>query len=308
MSRSHRRIRYLLFFLLGFGAAFRCLALDLEAGMWNHIPIGINYTAGAYAFTRGEIGLDPALLIEEADVELHTVAFKYIHAFEFAGNSARVDIFQGYQEGTWQGLLEGAPSSVSRKGLTDTFVRFAVNLYGAPPLSGKEFKAYRASTSNETIVGAGLAVRLPTGDYLDDKLINIGQNRFAFRPQLGVVVNRGDWTGEITADVSFYTDNDEFYKGTTLEQAPLLLIQAHLTRRLDVGESIAFSLGYNNGGENTVDGVDKDDRNQNTAWALTYSYPISRQSGLKFSYISSRTLESTGIDTSNLALAIVYAW
>jgi hypothetical protein len=308
MSRSHRRISCLLFFLLGVGAAFRCSALDLEAGLWNHIPMGINFVGSAYAFTRGEIALDPTLMIEDAEVDLHTVVVKYIHAFEFVGNSARVDITQGYQEGRWEGVLDGVTSSVNRSGLTDTFVRFAISLYGAPPLSGKEFNAYRASNRNDTIVGAGLVVRLPTGDYIEDKLINIGQNRVAFRPQLGVVANRGDWTGEVTADLSFYTDNDEFYQGTTLEQAPLLLIQAHLTRRLDVGESVAFSLGYNNGGENTVDGVAKDDRNQNTAWALTYSYPISRQSGLKLSYISSRTLQSTGIDTSNLALAIVYAW
>jgi len=308
MSRSHRRISCLLFFLLGFGAAFRCAALDLEAGLWNHIPMGINFAGGAYAHTTGEIALDPALRIEDADVELNTVAVKYIHAFELAGKSARVDITQAYQEGKWQGLLDGVPSSVTRNGLTDSFVRFAVNLHGAPPLRGKEFGAYRAKTRNETIVGVGLAVRLPTGDYLDDKLINIGQNRFAFRPQVGVVVTRGDWTGEITAEVAFYTDNDDFYQGTTLQQAPILFTQAHLTRRLGTGESVAFSLGYNYGGENTVDGVDKNNRNQNTAWALTYSYPLSRQSGLKFSYISSQTLESTGIDTSNLALAMVYAW
>jgi hypothetical protein len=98
----------------------------------------------------------------------------------------------------------------SRSGWSDTFVRFATNLYGAPPLAGKDFADYRARTKDETIVGAGLAVRLPTGDYEDDKLINLGQNRFAFRPQLGLVVSRGKWTSELTAEVAFYTDNDDF--------------------------------------------------------------------------------------------------
>jgi hypothetical protein len=55
-----------------------------------------------------------------------------------------------------------------------------MNLYGAPPLSGKDYAAYRAKMDVETIVGAGLAVRLPTGQYMDDKLINLGENRFVF--------------------------------------------------------------------------------------------------------------------------------
>ena len=66
-----------------------------------------------------------------------------------------------------------------------------MNLYGAPPLKGKEFAAYRAKVDVETIVGTALVVHLPTGDYMDDKLINLGSNRFTFWPQFGVVHNRG---------------------------------------------------------------------------------------------------------------------
>src|ERR1017187_3169195 len=89
------------------------------------------------------------------------------------------------------------PATVDRNGLADTSVRFAVNLLGAPPLAGKEFAEYRAKTDSETIVGVGLVLQLPTGQYYDDKLINLGNNRFAFRPQLGVVHNFGKWSGEL---------------------------------------------------------------------------------------------------------------
>jgi len=66
------------------------------------------------------------------------------------------------------------PASTQRSGLSDTFVRLAVNLYGAPPLRGKAFAAYRAKKKNETIIGAALALRLPTGDYEKDKLLYDG--------------------------------------------------------------------------------------------------------------------------------------
>ena len=308
MVRSHRYSSYTLFCLIACGVVSPCFALDLEAGLWNHIPLGISFAGGAYAYTEGDISLDPALLLEDVEVKLDTVAAKYIHAFEFLGKTARVDLTQAYQQGRWKGLVDGVPATVDRNGWSDSFVRFAINLHGAPPLRGKEFGAYRATTKNETIVGAGLVVRLPTGDYMDDKLINLGQNRFAFRPQIGVIHTRDKWTTEVTAEVAFYTDNDDFFNGKKLEQEPLLFAQAHLIRTLGPGEWLSFSLGYNYGGENTIDGVDKDNLSQNIGWAVNYSYPISRQSGIKVSYINSRSKESTGIDTETLAFALVFAW
>ena len=308
MVRSQRYSSYTLFCLLAFGVVPPCFSLDLEAGLWNHIPLGISFAGGAYAYTEGDVSLDPVLLLEDVEMKLDTVGAKYIHAFEFLRKSARVDITQAYQQGRWAGLVDGVPSATERSGWSDTFVRFAINLYGAPPLHGKEFGAYRAKTKNETIVGAGLAVRLPTGDYMDDKLINLGQNRFALRPQIGVIHTRDKWTTEVTAEVAFYTANDDFFNGKKLEQEPLFFTHAHLIRRLRPGESLSLSLGYNYGGENTIDGIDKDNLSQNTGWALKYAYPISSQSGINIAYINSRTKESTGIDTETLTLALVFAW
>jgi hypothetical protein len=308
MNRSQRYLSYSLLFPIALGIGFPCFALDMEAGLWNHIPLGSNFGGAVYAYTEGDISANPTTLLENVEMKLDTVGAKYIHTFEFQGKSARVDITQAYMKGRWKGLVDGVPSAIERNGWSDTFARFAVNLYGAPPLRGKEFGTYRAKTRDETIVGIALAVRLPTGDYMEDKLINLGQNRFAFRPQIGVVHTRDKWTTEVTAEAAFFTDNDDFFNGNKLEQEPLLFTQVHLIRKLSPGQSINLSLGYNYGGESTVDGVDKNDRNQNTGWSLGYSYPISRQSGIKISYINSRSEESTGIDTETLAFGIVFAW
>ena len=145
----------------------------------------VNFVGAAYVYTEADIFVDPVLELEDVNMEMSTVAGVYIRTFELFGKSARIDITQGYTEATWTGLLEGTPASTSRSGWSDTLVRFGINLYGAPPLRGEEFFAYRAEHKVETIVGVGLVVRLPTGDYEEDKLLNLGQNRFVFRPQLG---------------------------------------------------------------------------------------------------------------------------
>lgn len=196
--------------------ALPCHALELEPRQWSHLPLGTSIFGIGYADTQSDIFVDPVLELEDVEMDRQTWLARYIRAFEVFGKSARIDLTQGYIEAEWDGLLEGGPASTSRSGWSDTFVRFAVNLYGAPPLRGPEFAAYRARTETQTIVGVGLAVRLATGEYMEDKLLNLGQNRQVFRPQLGVVHRRGKLTAELTGEVAFYTDNDEFFNDNEL--------------------------------------------------------------------------------------------
>lgn len=308
MSFSHNFLRWFLLCLFYIGLVLPCFALEPEPRKWNHLPMGTNFAGVGYAYTETDIFVDPVLLLEDVQMELHTWAGKYIRTFELFDKSARVDLKQAYQKGKWTGLLDGAPASTSRNGWSDTFLRLAVNLYGAPPLSGKEFAAYRSNVNVETIVGMALAVRLPTGEYMEDKLINLGENRFAFRPQLGVIHTRGKWTAEVTGEVAFYTDNDEFYNGNALEQKPLYIMHGHLIHRFRPGLWVGASAGYDYGGENTINGIDKDDKKQNIAWAFSFTYPISRYSGIKVAYIGTRTQESTGLDSDTLAASLSYLW
>jgi hypothetical protein len=269
--------------------ALPCLAQDIEPRRWSHLPIGANFIGGAYLYSTGDITFNPVLRIEDGQFDLDTVALQYIHSFELFGKSARFDLTQAYQSGTWEGLLDGVPARVVREGFADTTIRFAMNLYGAPPLAGKEFAAYNAATECENIIGLGLLVRLPTGEYLEDKLINLGSNRYTITPQLGWVHNRGPWSVELSGSASFATENDEFFKGNTLE------------------EEVYFT-GYGYGGESTVNGVASNDLKGNLGWALSMGIPLSRTMGIKLAYIGTRTQEDTGADADTFVAAVSVMW
>jgi hypothetical protein len=45
--------------------------------------------------------------------------------------------------------------------------------------------------------------------YESDKLVNIGTNRWAVKPELGVSKTWGPLTLELMASVTFYTDNND---------------------------------------------------------------------------------------------------
>ena len=298
----------LLFFQLFVFLASPCLAEELEPRRWAHLPIDTNFTGAAYAYTNADISFDPLLKIEEGQVDLHTWAAKYIRTFSLFDKSARVDFLQGYQKGRWTGLLDGVPKKVRRSGWTDTLVRFAINLYGAPPLQGQEYARYRVATEIETIVGVGLSLQLPTGDYMDDKLINLGSNRFTFRPQIGVVHTRGKWSLETTAIVALFTDNDEFFNGHKLEQDPRYAVNAHLIYTFRPGVWASASAGYDYGGRSTVDGEKKNDRKQDIGWALSVGLPLSRHLGAKIAYVGTRTQESTGVDSDSFVVGLNAYW
>jgi len=289
-------------------AAWLAHAQDIEPRRWSHLPIGANFAGVGYAYTTGDIYLDPELQIQNATFELQTIAVKYIRSFELLGKSARVDLAQPYQIGHWKGLLNGVPATADREGLADTSARFAVNLVGAPPLAGKEFAEYRAKADQETIVGLGLVVQFPTGQYYDDKLINLGNNRFSFRPQLGAVHNWGKWSAELTTAGLFFTDNNDFFNGKRLQQDPIYTADANLVYTFRPGLWLAASVGYAGGGVTTVNGVSNDNNQSSVGWGFSLGLPISRAVGVKFGYIGTRTQVGTGQDTDTFVCAVSVMW
>ncbi|MFC1765042.1 transporter [Planctomycetota bacterium] len=284
------------------------VAQELVPRRWSHVPIGTNFVGLGYAYTRGDIAFDPVLQIEETTMDLHTIGLGYIRTLELFDKTARVECKVPYQEAHWEGLLSGQPASAHRSGLADPIVRVALNLLGGPPLKGKEFAAYRAATDVETTVGLGLATHLPLGQYDETKLLNLGSNRFTLRPQLGLVHQRGKWTGELTGSVWFFTDNDSFYNGTTREQDPLYTTQAHLIYTLRPGFWASASGGWGYGGRNTIDGVGKNDKQRNLAWALSLGAALTRHFGLQFNYVSIHNRSDIGADTDTVILGATYFW
>jgi len=300
--------RIVLLFTLLIASARLCFAQDLQPRRWSHLPIGLNFAGLAYAYTEADISDSPALRLEDVKMELNTLGASYVRTFKLFGKSARIDLAQAYLKGHWEGLLDGKLATTSRSGWSDTTVRFAMNILGAPPLQGKEFGAYRKAHDPETIVGIGLAVQLPTGDYKNERLINLGSNRFTFKPQIGVVHSRQNWSMELTGTVWLFTDNDEFFGDNKLEQDPFYTLQGHLIYTFRPGLWAGLSGGLGHGSQTTLNGQRKDDQKEAQAWAASIGYPLSRDWGVKFAYIGTRRRSSTGTDTDSLVFAVSHFW
>lgn len=278
-------------------SCFELQAQDLEPRRWSHLPIDLNVVGLGAGWTNGDVGFDPTLLLEDVTYDLYVGAAGYVRTFEMLGKSARFDFTVPYGAGRWEGLLDGEYASVRRRGFADPFMRFSINLYGAPPLTGKEYAQYRREHPVTTTVGAAIGVRLPLGDYNEEWLINLGNNRFVLRPQLGVLHQRNKWQFELTGSVFIHQTNDEFWKGTTRKQKPLWFSQGHVIYSFKPRWWASFSFGYAYGGRNEIDGVDKDDAYRKRYIALGVGMPIAARQSLKFVYLTSDTHTATGVNT-----------
>ena len=117
----------------------------------------------------------------------------------------------------------GEPVSRVVSGMGDPRVRMSVIFIGGPALSLAEYKDYKQNF----VVGASLQVLLPMSQYDPDRLVNIGTNRFTFKPELGISKVFGHLSVELATGVAIYTVNNDFYQGKTRSQSPVGSLQAH---------------------------------------------------------------------------------
>jgi len=216
------------------------LAQDTEPRRWAQMPTGLNFIGVGTSYSQGDIFLDPVILAEDVTFEIAGTGLAYIRSFGMFGKSARVDLSVPYASGRWEGFVDGVFTSTRRRGFMDPRIRLSVLLYGGPAQSPAE---YAKSEKSNTVVGAAVAIKIPWGHYLDDRLINLGQNRWMIRPQLGVTHTRGKWTYELTGSAFIFGDNNEFWGGNKLKSDPLYALQGHLIYTFRPGLWASLSSG-----------------------------------------------------------------
>jgi len=206
-------LRGLIFAIIGFLLSNSLFGQDLEPRRWTEIPIGNHVIGGGYAFSFGDVFFDPILQVEDATIEVNTIIASYILPVRIGNKLGRIDATIPFAFEHWQGLLSDVPTSLNRTGFADPRIRFSVNIIGATAEESKKLREYIAENPVRTTVGISVAVTLPIGQYFDDKLINLGQNRFVIRPQAGMIHTWNKWSFELTASTFIITDNNNFYGG-----------------------------------------------------------------------------------------------
>jgi hypothetical protein len=159
-----------------------------------------------------------------------------------------------------------------------------------------------------TIAGASFTVAAPSGEYDRTKLINLGNHRWAFKPEVGVAVPKGPWDIDAYLGVWLFTGNDEFYPGDSRRvQDPLVALQGHVSYTFKPRLWLAVNTTWYSGGAATVDNGDPIGSVNNSRGGITLSIPAGRQQAFKISY-SDGVAVRTGTDFRTFAVAWQWLW
>src|SRR5262245_32143612 len=278
-------------------------AQDLEPRAFVNTPVGLNFLLAGYGYAAGGVAADPALPLQNANLQVHSTVFAYARSLDVWGTSGKIDVVVPYAWLSGSAAFQGQPQEREVSGFADPRLRFSVNLYGAPALSLQEFASYK----QDLIIGTSLQVSAPLGQYDADKLVNIGTNRWSFKPELGISKALGPLTLELTTGVTFYTDNHDFLGDKTRAQAPIYSVQGHVSYTVGGGLWVAVDGTYYTGGRTTIDGVEGNDLQKNTRLGATVALPVTRHHSVKL-YASTGVSTRTGSDFDAVGIVWQYRW
>jgi hypothetical protein len=278
-------------------------AQDLEPRAYANTPAGMNFLVAGLAYTTGDVVTDAALALEHSRIDALLPVAAYARALDLGGRSGKFDLIVPYGCADGSTDFRGQPVERDVCGFGDPSMKLSINLYGAPTLRLAELPAYR----QDLIVGVGLRIGTPLGQHDGDKLLNIGANRWSFRPEIGVSKAMGRFTLEMIAGAAVFTDNDDYFGHRDREQDPIYSLQGHLIYTLRAGAWMALNATAYEGGRTTIDGVRGDDTQRNTRIGATLTWPLGRRSSLKFAASTGATTRRGG-DFDTVAVAWQYRW
>jgi hypothetical protein len=286
-------------------------AQDLAPRAYLPLPVSSNAVIVTYGFSDGELLFDPTLPITDATGTIHAPVLTLYHAFGLFGRSANVTGSLPYAMGDFEGLVSGLERAAHRSGMADIMVRMAVNLLGAPSLSPAEFVKTPLPRS---MLGASLKVLAPTGKYDPTLLINVGTNRWAFKPELGYTHRAGPVTLDMYAGIWVFTTNNEFYAGgvtaplNSRTQKPIGALEFHVSYDVKPRLWISADINYWRGGRTSVNGRESTNSLQaNSRVGVTGSVPLTRRQSFKVSY-SEGMIVRIGGNFRVLSVGWQYGW
>jgi len=278
-------------------------AQSLEPRAYSAVPVGINFIGAGYNYASGGVAFDPSVPLTDAHIRSSTEMLAYARSLGLWSKSAKFDVILPLVSLSGSAYLDGQRKMRDITGLGDPAFRFSLNFIGAPALDLAQFRDYR----QDLIVGASLRVTVPWGQYDDTRLVNIGTNRWSFKPELGASKAVGAWICDLYAAATFYTENNDFLKTGTTQQDPLYSMQAHVVRNFPRGVWAAADATYYWGARTTINGRQTDTLQVNSRFGLTLALPVNRHHSIKV-YGGTGVSSRTRANFNDVGIAWQYRW
>ncbi len=277
-------------------------AQTLEPRLYANAPVDLNFMVIAYKYSTGALETSPELQLEDSDLDVDLTAFAYARVFSFFDKCAKFDLIipTSHIKGTV--TQDGIKLPRDIAGLGDIKARISVNIFGSPALSLSEFSNYNP----DTIIGLSLQTTVPTGQYNESKLINIGTNTWAIKSGIGISKYIDNFVFELSADAEFYSKNND-YLTEDLQRDPVYSLQAHMIYNMPKGMWFAIGGNYYWGGEAVISNESQDNAFSSTRLSALLAIPIDKRNSIKI-HGSTGVNTRIGTDFTSILFAWQYRW
>lgn len=259
----------------------------------------------SFAGSRSNTGGVENLPIPLTETRLQTQSLIYSRILDIGGRCGGLGFALPVQD-----LLsyntEAGQVVARESGIGDPSVTFEMNLFGAPALQKEEFADWTPGNYS----GLHFMFGLPLGEYDSNQAVNLGANRFTFRPLLNysLTPDEGKSWLDFYASTFFYSENRQYLGDNRLEQSPLGNLELHYSRtlydRLWGGVGIIGMFG----GKTEVNGEPNSPSQQIGRFALTAGSPMFKGATAIFGYNDTFARNEGAADSRSYFIQLIYLY
>jgi hypothetical protein len=303
--------------LVGLVASMICLhaavaaAQDLSPRAYTLTPVSSNALIVTYALAKGDILFDPTIPVTDAIATVQTPVLSYYRSFGLFGRLANATVSLPWASGSFSGVVAGTDRQAHRQGFGDSVFRFAVDFRGG---TARPLREFVKTPPPRTIIGASFRAVAPTGQYVDTRALNPGNNRWGFKPEVGISRRVKRLLIDGYGGMWFFTKNNDYLApsegapGSIRRQSPIASFEGHVSYDIKPRLWLSVDVNYWYGGRTTVNSVQSLTSLQaNSRLGITGSVPISRSQALKCSF-SDGVITRVGGSFKILSVAWQYSW
>lgn len=227
---------------------------------YTNTPVGINQLELGYAYAHANSSLDTSLVVTGAKLNVHQGTIDYTRYFGLFGRLMWAEA--ALPVASLGGSLSGTNIQGSTTGAGDSWYQLAMLVKGGPAVSVAQFDNYEPATT----LGVSFAFTAPTGQYHGDQVLNLGSDRWSFKPEFALSHPFGPgqkWEFDTYANVYFYTANTSYRGRESLGQHPLPGAEGHISYSFNNSVWASLDVRYSGRGVTFVNGISQNNPQQN---------------------------------------------
>jgi hypothetical protein len=260
-----------------FHASHQACAQFTDPHTYDNTPVGTNQLELSYAYVRANASVDTSLIVTGARFNLNQGIIDYTRYFGFLHRLMWAEV--GVPVAKLDGSITGTNIQGSTTGAGDSSYQLAMLLKGGPALAVTQLEQYKPTT----IVGASLTITAPTGSYDANKILNLGSDRWSFKPEIAVSHPFGPsqkWQFDTYANAYFYSDNTSYRGREILRQEPLPGLEGHISYSFNDHLWASLDTRYSFRGTTFLDGVNQDNAQKNFIVGSEISISVNSRNSL----------------------------